>query len=162
MFLLTMGAWWSSSIWSDGFMTPGGTALISENGYLVFFLRTDPQSPISGPVGFSREKAMRIDFTEAPLVRCPLYWSDTTLNLLYYYFAPTRFAGTSIDSSPYTYREFHLSHAVLSSVSAIPYFAALLHKFFKRRQKAAGLCPACGYDLRATPERCPECGKGAT
>jgi len=45
---------------------------------------------------------------------------------------------------------------LLLITGAVP-LAWLISRIFLR-EEAPGFCPTCGYDMRATPQRCPECG----
>jgi hypothetical protein len=53
--------------------------------------------------------------------------------------------------------------SVVSLFAILPLAAGVRHVRRRRRARRlnTGRCIACGYDLRATPQRCPECGRAA-
>lgn len=65
-------------------------------------------------------------------------------------------AGISVNSYvtvwPYWFISMFLAVVSTVGIGSILRRARLSHRL------ATGLCPACGYDLRASKERCPECG----
>jgi hypothetical protein len=65
-------------------------------------------------------------------------------------------AGGAFESRAVVFPDYMivLLTAILPTIGAV---SAVRH----RRRSGRGCCPICGYDLRATPERCPECGTAA-
>jgi hypothetical protein len=62
------------------------------------------------------------------------------------------------------HRDRWMPHWLLAVVTAVmPLFALtnVIRKRLRTGRTRRGLCPACGYDLRASPQRCPECGAAA-
>ncbi len=54
--------------------------------------------------------------------------------------------------------ELNIPLWAIEAVLALICLPAALRWERRRRRARGGLCPACGYDLRATADRCPECG----
>ncbi|HEX3356410.1 MAG TPA: hypothetical protein VHS31_05450 [Tepidisphaeraceae bacterium] len=54
--------------------------------------------------------------------------------------------------------EYLIPDWFLIAIFAILPAISLLFRLRFRHRIRSGCCPVCGYDLRATPDRCPECG----
>jgi hypothetical protein len=67
------------------------------------------------------------------------------------------FDYTNTVSSRLTYRSVGAPHWFLATLFA----AAPVCWSLRRRRIPKGHCQTCGYDLRETPDRCPECGTTA-
>jgi hypothetical protein len=72
----------------------------------------------------------------------------------------TAFAGFAVRRPGYPFHSLQVDLPLWAPVAAaavlpLAWAVAMVRK---RRQVKAGKCKTCGYDLRATPGRCPECG----
>jgi hypothetical protein len=72
-------------------------------------------------------------------------------------FPPVRFERSDPTYSYYTRDVFIAYWLLLLPTLPLPVIAIVRHRR-RRQRETSNLCPTCGYDLRATPDRCPECG----
>jgi len=62
---------------------------------------------------------------------------------------------TGATKKDYFIKAPHWAFAIVLAIAPLAWLIALRKRLQIRRR---GECRVCGYDLRATPERCPECG----
>jgi hypothetical protein len=75
-------------------------------------------------------------------------------------FAGFYFASKTVTDQSGVWREFGVSLPywfLLGCTGILPILWLRCYRRARGRREGC-LCPSCGYDLRATPERCPECG----
>jgi hypothetical protein len=67
----------------------------------------------------------------------------------------------TVDGVQYTVRgtSFSFPYLLIIVVAAVPMLFALVARLRQRRRARTMRSTGCGYDLRASPDRCPECGK---
>jgi hypothetical protein len=83
------------------------------------------------------------------------------INCYHVVFGPNNLFHGEINSMRLLALNYQLVLVLTGILPAIWIYHANQQRILRSQRKKAGLCIACGYDLRETPDRCPECGAAA-
>ena len=146
VFLSVNGSWFRSHFYADqvGCMTDSwGLVLDSDTGIAQFTFSNDPNEV--GRMQFQAGTGL-VHFAKRP--------SDYAAT-----FATRKNLGFGYENDGKR-RELTVPHYAASVITGL-LVLWVCKRLFRRRLIPLSICPACGYDLRATPDRCPECGTAA-
>jgi len=166
IFLLSTGLWvrglFAADVWSAHLHTPSAGSLESNmiqcsNGWILKIRMKVLFSPQNTPQ-YHRPMDGTWGHDSIPPGNAPMPGVATGLIFTSYSSSPASQTSTtrSIVFPVYTFAGVRLLGVV--GFSAILPGVWIVLRIRRGRVKKAGCCVVCGYDLRASPERCPECG----
>lgn len=143
--------WRADSFWANQFNH--GHAAISTHGHLTLLdTRYHPTAPFTVPANVGWRMGFNPSYDPRPS------FNDSSLPINNHYFAGFGYyaAGDHISHR----HAFLIPFWFVLLATATPPLLLLRHLRRRRRRYrlAHNLCIKCAYDLRASPQKCPECG----
>jgi hypothetical protein len=157
--LVTLGLWVRSYWISDRVLWRGAIVPDGDADRPAFLIRVNRgrlsfhwDGPIAAyPYSYTEERSWTRE-PPSPDKPPPRQWWWGWVGVHYFNFSNRGFAMSG------ELLMVHLALPTLLSALAPAGWVALRARRRNARRTSSGACPACGYDLRATPDRCPECG----
>jgi hypothetical protein len=165
---------WCRSFWIDDslYVSAGTTYVIvgSRRGQLEFGITRRPDPP-NEAISWESENVGDVAFRRLdprtlmdPHIKANWFWAGFGYNRAY----PFGYQQRPDPNNPFRggwkvlyVRMVYAPHYSLVAFTAILAALFKLRWFWKFRRPRRGTCSNCGYDLRGSPGRCPECGDAA-
>lgn len=149
----TLGAW-EATLTTRSLGTRHGSLAYTRSEYLSLSEHAPDRSDARRPAAQMSPRLVTVEASNSrPNERVPRRFYHAPLDWC--------FAGFGV----YPSTGGAMTHATLEApiwflfiASSPPALLALRSALRKRRRRARGLCPVCGYDLAGHPAVCPECG----